>query len=68
MKKKELRNVIRKGKIKSAKNTIIEHESALRSLSKENLEYLESGNSPWDWAKSKRQYNEAKEFLKTTRN
>lgn len=65
MKKKELRNVILKGKIRSSKNTIIEHELALRSLSKKNLEYLESGKSPWDWEKSKRQYNEAKEFLKT---
>lgn len=67
MKKKELRNVIKKKKIAAAIKEINIHEHVLRTWSKENLEWLESGKSPWDWELSKRKYNEAKEFLKTVK-
>lgn len=65
MKKKELRNVMRKNRIQSAMKTIATHEHILRTFSIKDMEWLESEECPWDWEKSKSLYNEAKEFLKT---
>ena len=65
MKKKELRNVIKKKRIESAIKTINTHEHVLRTFSIKDMEWLESKECPWDWEESKRKYNEAKKFLET---
>lgn len=62
MKKKELRNVIRKKRLATSFKTV----SVYSSLSKKDWDFLKSECSPWDYYTSKSSYESALKFIKET--